>query len=67
MLLYTPGARDLLGVDDSQMVSDLAQVLDSTNSAMANSVIDLEFVLVRVEPVRLHDVHYYYYKGFRTL
>ena len=53
MFLYTPGGRDILGVSDSQMQSELADSLISVNEAMVNSDIDLQFSLVRVEPVSL--------------
>ena len=60
MFLYTPSGRDLLGVSDSQMQSELADSLDAVNDAMVNSAIDLRFSLVRVEQVsfrgRIHQL-----------
>ena len=53
MFMYTPGGRDILGVSDSQMQSELADSVITVNEAMANSDIDLRFSLVRVEPVSL--------------
>ncbi|CAN0243372.1 unnamed protein product [Ascophyllum nodosum] len=51
MFMYTPSGRDLLGVSDSQMQSELADSLDAVNDAMVNSAIDVQFSLVRVEPL----------------
>lgn len=51
MFVYTPGGRDILGVSDSQMQSELASSLVTANEAMVNSDVDLQFSLVRVEPV----------------
>ena len=53
MFMYTPSGRDVLGVSDSQMQSVLADSVIIANEALTNSDIDLQFVLVRVEPVSL--------------
>ena len=53
MYMYTPSGRDILGVSDSQMQSVLADYVIIANEALTNSDIDLQFVLVRVEPVSL--------------
>lgn len=53
MFFYTPEGRDILGVRDSQMQSELAGSLVTANEAMVNSGVDLQFSLVRVEPVSL--------------
>lgn len=51
MFLYTPRGRDILGVSDSQMQSELADYVNGMNTAMDNSDVDLQFSLVRIEPV----------------
>ena len=53
MFMYTPSGRDVLGVSDSQMQSVLADSVIIANEALTNSDIDLQFALVRVEPVSL--------------
>ena len=62
MFLYTPGGRDILGVSDSQMQSELADSLIAVNEAMVNSDIDLQFSLVRVEQVSLSLLKDSFYK-----
>lgn len=54
MFFYTPSGRDILGVSDSQMQSELADALITSNEAMVNSNVDLQFSLVRIEPVSLN-------------
>lgn len=54
MFLYTPRGRDILGVSDSQMQSELADYVNGMNTAMDNSDVDLQFSLVRIEPVNPH-------------
>lgn len=54
MFFYTPSGRDILGVSDSQMQSELADALITSNEAMVNSNVNLQFSLVRVELVSLN-------------
>lgn len=52
MYMYTPDAMTSLGVvSNDQMETIIATSIMQTNEAMANSLIDLEMSVVRVEPV----------------
>lgn len=52
MFLYSPVFVELGGMTVSQIESGLSAALATTNEAMSNSAIDLQFNIVHVEEVR---------------
>lgn len=53
MMLYSEGGKGMLGnITDAQMQTTLATALSTSNEALVNSRIDMEFSLVHVGPVR---------------
>lgn len=53
MMLYSEDGKGMLGnISDTQMQTTLATALSTSNEALVNSGIDMEFSLVHVGPVR---------------